>query len=264
MHNHYHVVLHVDTQHAMGLSRDEVIRRWLMLFSGNVLAQRYIKGNKLTEAELNRLDEFVCVWRERLQDISWFMRCTNERIARKANEEDGCTGRFWEGRFKSQALLDEKALLSCMVYVDLNPVRAKIASLPETSDHTSIKKRIEAVDSSASPVEQQGPTVRLAPFVGNPRKDMPQGIPFEMKDYLSLVDWTGRVIREDKRGAISASVPPILERLNITSKQWQHLSTNFESRFKKWVGASIRIEGICGELGKSWVHGQLACKALLG
>ncbi|MCW7753422.1 hypothetical protein OOT00_05405 [Desulfobotulus sp. H1] len=55
-------------------------------------------------------------------------------ITRKANQEEGISGRFWEGRFKSQALLDEKAILAAMAYVDLNPVRAGMAEIPEDSE----------------------------------------------------------------------------------------------------------------------------------
>jgi hypothetical protein len=46
-------------------------------------------------------------------------------------EEDQCTGRFWERRFKSQPILGEAGLLACSVYVDLNPVRGGIAATPE-------------------------------------------------------------------------------------------------------------------------------------
>ncbi|MCO4787320.1 MAG: transposase, partial [Marinomonas atlantica] len=121
-----------------------------------------------------------------------------------------CTGRFWEGRFKSQALLDEAALMACMAYVDLNPVRAKMANTPETSDYTSIKKRIYSAKQNQQPKT-------LYPFIGNPRKNQPKGLPFKLEDYLELVDLTGRIVRQHKRGSIDLSFAPILQRLDIPS-----------------------------------------------
>ena len=84
----------------------------------------------------------ISLWRGRLSDISWFMRCLNETVARRANKEDDCKGRFWEWRFKSQALLDEKALVTCMAYVDLNPIRLGISESLDSSDFTSIQERL--------------------------------------------------------------------------------------------------------------------------
>jgi len=121
----------------------QVIERWHRLFRGSLLSQRYLRNEPLSKAELIVLNQQVELWRDRLMSISWFMRCLNETIARQANEEDNCSGRFWEGRFKSQALLDETALAACMAYVDLNPIRAGIEKTPEHSKHTSIKKRIK-------------------------------------------------------------------------------------------------------------------------
>lgn len=131
MSNHYHAVLRVDAARAQALGDDEVLRRWTQLFTGPLLVQRYLGGALLGEAERLKVAEFAALYRQRLADVSWFMRVLNETIARQANAEDGCTGRFWEGRFKSQALLDEQALLAAMAYVDLNPIRAGI----ETKGH---------------------------------------------------------------------------------------------------------------------------------
>jgi hypothetical protein len=136
---------------------------------------------------------------------------------------------LWEGRFKSQALLDESAVLACMAYVDLTPIRAKIAKTPETSDHTSIQHRINAAKKTQQPNN-------LLPFVGNPRQDMPKGIAHSFKDYCELVDTTGKRIREDKRGYIEEK-SPILERLGVDSEQWLILTTEFEQHFDTAVGS---------------------------
>jgi hypothetical protein len=161
---------------------------------------QYLGNADLTSTELEWVAELFASWRERLADISWFMRCINEPIARLANREDHCTGRFWEGRFKSQALLDARAVLACMAYVDLNPIRAAMAKTPEQSDYTSIQERIlHPQDGSLRPFAEQDA----------------DGIPFNLKDYLELVDWGGREVKQYKRGYIPASAPPILARLRM-------------------------------------------------
>ncbi len=263
MSNHYHQVLAVDREEAQSWNADEVIERWHRLFSGNLLSQRYLVGESLLAAERRALDTFVESWRERLTEISWFMRCLNEDIARKANSEDGCTGRFWEGRFKSQALLDEKALAACLAYVDLNPVRAMMADSPETSDFTSVQERSGAAKNATAPNTLTQQPARLLPFAGNPRQDMPKGLPFRVTDYLALVDWTGRQLREDKRGAIYSRLPPILERLQIDPKHWLYMTRQFESRFKGIVGTALRLKAVCQELGYRRRPNAAACRALL-
>ncbi|WP_424945099.1 transposase, partial [Candidatus Thiosymbion oneisti] len=144
MSNHYHIVVRIDRGRALDWSMEEVLRRWTALFTGPLLVTRYLSESRrsMSQAEVAQVEALAAVYRERLHDLSWFMRTLNEHIARRANAEDGVKGRFWEGRFKSQALLDEKALLAAMAYVDLNPVRAGLAETPETSDYTSIQERV--------------------------------------------------------------------------------------------------------------------------
>ena len=191
-----------------------------------------------------------------LLDISWFMRSLSEPIARMANKEDKCTGRFWEGRFKSQALLDEAAVLACMAYVDLNPIRAKMAVTPETSDYTSIKRRIHSAMKGEQPTE-------LLQFVGNERLNMPNGLMFSVKDYIVLVEDTGRIIREDKRGAISSSSQDILNRLNIPADNWLKITTEFGALFKGAVGALPALTEYCEHLDRKRRHGAANCQRWL-
>src|SRR5690606_31905295 len=104
MSNHYHLVLEIDHLKTKSWSKMEVAQRWFALFKGNKLLQKFIQNEDLNPIEKTAISALIELYRKRLADISWFMRCINEYIARKANKEDECTGRFWEGRFKSQAL----------------------------------------------------------------------------------------------------------------------------------------------------------------
>lgn len=151
---------------------------------------------------------------------------------------------WWESRFKSQALDTEEALLSCMAYVDLNPIRAAIADTPESSDHTSIKERISPTFNLAEAIirqtEQQAlnefsvPLKPLLGFEGVIRNGFQRGILFSFADYLELVDCTGRISRSDKRGAIDENALPILERLNLDPGRWCERATRFEDTYQDY------------------------------
>jgi REP element-mobilizing transposase RayT len=249
MSNHYHLVLKLCPEQLKELNDDEVMDRWCAMFKGPLLVQRYRDGENLKPFERSTVSDIVNVWRSKLASISWFMRCLNQPIARQANREDKCTGKFWESRFTSQALKSEEALLSCMAYVDLNPVRAGVADRPETSSHTSIRERLQpefdlqqAIDDQTECGDLLDFQALLKPLLRFEKRlvNKPQtGILFNFEEYLVLIDWTGRVIRSDKRGHIDNALPPILNRLQITPDQWRINTTQFEAihpgRFNRQV-----------------------------
>ena len=111
MHNHLHLVLHVDTAQVDNWSTIELLSRWHQLYKGTHLTRKYQQQQTLNEYEREIVEDTSNIYKQRLMDISWFMRSLNEPIARQANKEDECRGHFWEGRFQSQALLDD-----CLLY----------------------------------------------------------------------------------------------------------------------------------------------------
>ena len=297
MSNHYHAVLRVDAARAAALSDDEVLRRWTQLFTGPVLLQRYLGGapELLGQAERDKVAEFAQLYRLRLADISWFMRVLNESIARQANAEDGCTGRFWEGRFKSQALLDEQALLAAMAYVDLNPIRAGMAEDLHASAHTSIAARLaelqgqpfapvlatvvvdddvapvfadEASPPAASPLPSLLPEAALAalpeaplmPFDATGRFE--QAIPFGLQEYIELVDTMGRVVHPAKRGAIPASTPPILARLGMYAEGFIDAADHFFKDFASAVGTPASLIELAAQRQQRCLRGLAAARRM--
>jgi REP element-mobilizing transposase RayT len=255
MSNHYHLVLRVDRDRIRACTAHEIIERWSRLFHVPTIVKRWQEGVAL-DAEAAVATRLIEQWRQRLIDVSWFMRCLNEHLARRANAEDHCTGRFWEGRFKSQALLDGAGLLTAMAYVDLNPVRAGIVATPEESEFTSICARIQAL----RPADTQTSHVRknLRPRLLAFRDQAPPGaptIPMRVHDYLDLVDWSGRCVRSDKRGAIDDRAPPILIRLNIDPDVWRTAMGVRGNVFGRALGKLDHLRLHAQALGQSRIKG---------
>ncbi len=289
--NHYHILLRVDQKRSLEWDDEKVAEHWKRLFRGGLLVDRCMAGQCGTAAEEDKAREVIGRWRERLSDISWYMRCLNEHIARQANREDDCKGRFWEGRFKSQALLEERALLACMAYVDLNPIRAGLCETLEGSDYTSIQERIQAYvqsregrpEADETPVfplesapaaatelsteqedgESAAPTAPLVEFTGT-TGETDTGLPFHFSDYLELADWTGRAIREDKRGCLPKNVPPILTRLGLEAENWIETVRHFHRHFYDFVGPGDMLARRGRAMGLNWLRGVGACRKLLG
>lgn len=270
MSNHYHLVLRVDRQRMARWSHAEVVARWTQLFSMPPLIQRWQEGTG-SAAEQMRAEQQIECWRLRLIDISWYMRCLNESLARRANAEDACTGRFWEGRFKSQALLDETGLLTAMAYVDLNPVRAGMATMPEEAEFTSIHARIQQFRNEVS---EQARTSRQVESRARRQRPPPllafrdsgdsdrRGVPVKFLDYLQLLDWSSRRRRPGKRGAVEHDLPPILARLRIHPDAWLQTMRPAGIRFGRAIGRLERLQSHARRLGQSWIRGLQAARRL--
>ena len=264
MSNHYHVVLYVEDKVAENWSEKEIFHRWSAIFPKDA------KENK-------HLRQKIQLWKERLTSISWFMRCLNERIARDVNEEDDTAGRFWEGRFKSQALLDEAALLSAMVYVDLNPVRAGITETPEESEFTSIYERIQhiakqlKITKPKSIKQQKREKADVYNSLSQPKSLVPfanvsahhsHAIDFKLVDYLELVDYTGRMIRDDKEaGSIPEHLAPILTRVEFKPTNGVSLVKNLAKSFSHAIGSEILLLNF-GKEGRKGLKGITQAKKL--
>ncbi len=257
MNNHYHVVLRVDRDRVRQWTDAQVLTRWTQLFRGPLLVRRQLEGEQLNTAECQTVTEIARVWRGRLYDVSWFMRCLNEHIARRANAEDECTGRFWEGRFKSQALLDQPALLSCMAYVDLNPVRAGITTNLTNAEFTSISERLRAA-SLASPGAQSAATPELLmPFAqGRPESTAQACLPGSLEGYVALVEGTGRCIRSDNQGILPEGARSALARLCLSGEAWLGLTLEIGASALQAVGGVARLRHYSAASGRRWLRGS--------
>jgi REP element-mobilizing transposase RayT len=260
--NHYHLVVHVDQAKAKAWTLREVVDRWTSMFKVPPTVERWLTG-EAGQTEREVAEAKIETWRARLYDVSWFMKCLNEHLARRANAEDECTGHFWQSRFRSQALLDEAGLLTAMAYVDLNPIRAGIAATPEESEFTSIYERIRELKVDSAAAEEGSQTNAKVPLLPFQSTGVTQAsIPFRLDAYLELVDWTGRVIVAGKRGFIDGKVPPIMRRLNVDPEAWTLAMRPHGNVFGRAMGKLDHLRLHAKTLGQSWVRGLRSAEQL--
>ena len=241
MSNHLHLVVQIDPAAVDGWDDEAVAARWVRLFPPREDSNtaRHLKQTLLM-AQPERLLRI----RSRLSDLSWLMKCLAEPIARAANGEDGCKGRFWEGRFKAQVLCDERALLAAMAYVDLNPIRAGLAIRLDRSRHTSVKARLEAADEAQL-------ARRLQPIAGS----IATCLPLKLGEYLALVEWTGKQVRPDKRGAIPKNAPSVLQRFESNPDRWAVRVKAIGSGYWRIVGETQDLVAWAARLHQRWIKG---------
>lgn len=245
MDNHLHLLIRMDPERAKKWTVEEVIVRWLSIYPPRGIDFDDAASVKAWVEHYSQCSKKLEIIRNRLANMGWFMKALKEPLSRMANKEDGCRGAFWEGRFKSIAILDEEALLATCAYIDLNPLAAGIATTPESSRFTSVRQRVKHVVAKAKTQLLRSAklgSVQASRRIGNTEQDhwlLPiedrrphthskpacerEGMieKFTLGSYLLLVESTGRLVRNGK-ARIADNVKQIFDRLNTNFEIWAH------------------------------------------
>lgn len=242
MSNHLHLVLKTDPDASRRWSPLEVAQRWVRLFPRGLQRAKQAAGSARAHARVEQdylealagRKDWVRCWRDRFASISWFNKLLKEPIARRANREDDCSGHFWEGRFKSIRLLDAAAVLACTVYVDLNPLRAKMVRALSESGFTSILQRLKVLRRNRRPTKRRSGSRRRVPATV-PLLAIDSLFQMTTREYVSLVASTGGVPidQRDHRAALVA--------LGIEPEQWNTIILMGIRWFGTAIGATAEL-----------------------
>ena len=271
MDNHLHVLLRIEVDEVEAWSAMEVVERWLRICPPRVARKPVSVTRQETEA-LAQDTEWIAEMRSRLGSISWFMKYLKEPLSRLINKEEDCSGTLFEKRFQSIALLDEESILATATYIDLNPLAANVVIYPEDALHTSIKERVDhllaegrlkdvqQIRNGSVPAQQVSEGLEddfwLIPIEnrkqqGAKRVGIKEG--FTLGQYLQLVDYTSRLVREGKN-SVAADAPPLLERLSIPPDRWGRRLLNLVEK-PKLIGSFMastpsRLREVAEKLGR--------------
>ncbi len=277
--NHLHLILRTRPDIARRWSREEVARRWLTITR---LAKCMSDG--MPQPSTEKIEELVKdkkrirKIRRRLSKVSWFMAILSENIARRANDEDECSGRFWGTRYRCRECTDVNSILLCGIYVDLNPIKAGEATSPQTARYTSAYQRMHSQsqrkngknrpDGWLGELTWQDDTstdeaIAFSSRTGRRASDKGL-IPISLEDYLKLLNWSARQLRAGQRTTIPGDLESVLDHLSINEEAWLDTLESYEDAFCHVVGSPAEIRKAAERMGRRCLKGTSAGKRIFG
>ena len=283
--NHYHLVLRNRPDLVAAMDDVAVVKAWLM-----ICPKAHQPGSSLPapptqaeiQAELNTPGR-VAELRQRLSNPSWLIRQLSQYMGIRCNDEDQITGHFWEARFGMTRLLDEAAVLACLAYVDLNPLRAHLAGCLEAYPHVSIGERLRTLDDQAidtanwlAPIALSGETSRgpvkvvnrlsreqLAEELQSQQDRLLGCLPMDLQQYAELLRW---LAASDRRQPASegqdeppgAACPELLHQFRLAPREFAELVQGFGRRFCTAAGCPGSLQREAERRGKRRLRG-LSC-----
>ena len=273
--NHLHLVLRALPRVAQRWSAQDVVRRWLTITK---LAKCF--SDDLPTPDPQRVEQgardkkLVAKLRRRLSSISWFMGILCENIARRANHEDDCRGRFFETRFSCRECTDLSALLVCGIYVDLNPYRAGEVDNPVAAQYTSVYQRLQAqgLQKNAAdrpdgwlgeltllPERKTDATWADSSRTGHRASDLGL-LPVSLENYVRLLHWTAHQLRSGQRTTIPADLATVLEHFDVQQDHWLDTVEQYESAFGHAVGRAASLAAVAERMELQHLKGVAACR----
>jgi len=254
MDNHYHLVLYLDPLAPLHWSDGEIAEKWLLTYPGRLDEPGFELQRELKKQAIMADKKKLQKYRQRFGSLSWFMSRLNEPLAKTSNAEDFAKGRFWESRYTSVALLDESAVLSCMAYVDLNPIRAGIVQELQVSLYTSIRKRLDDL-----PLKPELLAQPIQPMAGSVES---RAVNIKLQDYVELVEWAGKSIVHPNKAKMPAHINTLLSAMNLQPDNWLMQVQNFNKGSPHSIGCLAKLQDKAVALKKKWIKGLSASRKL--
>ena len=274
--NHLHLVLRTMPRVAKRWTAEEVVRRWLTITR---LAKSFADDLPTPDPQqvekLARDKKLVAKLRRRLRSISWFMGILCENIARRANHEDDCKGRFFETRFSCRECTDLNAVLLCGIYVDLNPYRAGEVDNPVSSRYTSVYQRLQAQGLRENAANR--PDGWLGAFTLQPERKADETwadfsrtgrrasdlglLPISLENYVRLLEWTAQQLRSGQHDTIPADLATVLDHFEVQQDQWLDTVERYESAFGHAVGRAASLAAVASRMELQQLKGIAACRS---